>query len=116
MIISIVDALPILGTGTILIPWAIYSFLTGNVRMGLSLFILYCIVLIVRQLIEPKIVSEQIGIHPLLTLIAMYTGLNLLGFFGLIIGAITLLLLKNILMGIFKGKSLNEIISGSREQ
>ncbi|MCX7843536.1 MAG: sporulation integral membrane protein YtvI [Clostridia bacterium] len=115
LVISIVDALPILGTGTVLIPWGLYNIVTGDIRMGLSLFILYFIVLIVRQLIEPKIVGEQIGIHPLLTLMAMYTGLNLLGFAGLILGPVTLLLLKNILMGLFKGKSLKSMISHSEE-
>lgn len=110
-LISIIDALPILGTGSILIPWALYSIITGNIKLGLSLVILYGIVLVVRQLIEPKVLGQQIGIHPLLTLLAMYTGLNLFGVFGLILGPITLLLLKNVLHGVFKGRSFKEMIT-----
>ncbi|MDF2524591.1 MAG: ytvI, partial [Clostridiales bacterium] len=76
-VIAIIDALPILGTGGVLIPWALYEFLVGNVRTALSLLVLYLIVLIVRQLTEPKVLSQQIGLHPLVTLSAMYTGLRL---------------------------------------
>ncbi len=110
-LISIIDALPILGTGSILIPWAVYNFITGDIRMGLSLVILYGIVLVVRQMIEPKVLGQQIGVHPLLTLLAMYSGLKLLGVIGLIIGPITLLLLKNILQGVFKGRTLKEYLA-----
>lgn len=110
-IISIIDALPILGTGGILIPWSIYSFLTGNIRLGLSLISLYAVVLIVRQLTEPKVLGHQIGIYPLLTLIAMYSGLKLIGFGGLILGPITLLLLKNILSGILKNRTIKEMLN-----
>ncbi len=90
--ISIIDAFPILGTGGIVIPWAIYEFITKNYRMGVSLLIIYVIVLIVRQLTEPKILGQQIGVHPLLTLFAMYTGLQFLGVKGLILGPIIVLI------------------------
>ncbi|HHW48045.1 MAG TPA: sporulation integral membrane protein YtvI [Clostridiaceae bacterium] len=110
IIISIIDILPILGTGTVLIPWSLYSFFTGNIRMGISILILYVVVTIVRQVIEPKIVSQQIGVYPLLTLMASYVGLKLLGVLGLFLGPITFLLLKNILSGLFKNRSLKEII------
>jgi sporulation integral membrane protein YtvI len=110
-VISIIDILPILGTGTILIPWSLYNFLTGDIRMGVSLIILYVIILIVRQMIEPKIVGYQLGLYPLLTLMAMYIGLKLIGVLGLILGPIAFLLVKNILMGIFKNRSVREILS-----
>jgi sporulation integral membrane protein YtvI len=111
LFISIVDILPVLGTGSILIPWLLYEFLIGNVTMGISLLSLYLIILVVRQMIEPKILSRQIGIHPLLTLMAMYIGLKLFGFFGLVFGPITILLIKNILSGVFKNKPLKEIVN-----
>lgn len=110
IIISFIDILPILGTGTVLIPWGIYSLLTGNTRLGISLLILYVIVLIIRQIIEPRIVGNQIGIHPLLTLIAIYVGLKAIGVFGVILGPITFLLLKNIIAGLLKGKTFKELI------
>ena len=94
--ISIIDMFPVLGTGTVLIPWGLYCLLTGNIRVGVSLLILYGICLLVRQLLEPKIVGKQIGIHPLVTLMTMYAGLNLIGFAGMILGPILALVIKNL--------------------
>lgn len=114
LIISIVDLLPVLGSGTILIPWSIYSFLVGNIKGGISLIVLYAIVFVVRQMIEPKIVSHQIGVYPLLTLIAMYAGLKLVGVIGLILGPVTILLVKNILSGILKNRPLKEVLNKTK--
>jgi len=110
LLISIIDALPILGTGGVLIPWAIYNFITKDIRMGISLIILYGVVLVVRQLIEPKVLGQQIGLHPLATLLSIYVGLKVFGYVGMIIGPITLLLLKNIIGGLFKKKSFKEYV------
>ena len=96
MLISVVDALPILGTGTILIPWAVIQILLGNYKFAISLLIIYGICLLVRQLLEPRIVSDQIGMYPLLTLMAMYIGLNTLGFLGMILGIIVLIVVINL--------------------
>jgi len=115
LLISIIDALPILGTGGVLIPWAIYNFITHDLRMGISLIILYGVVLVVRQLIEPKVLGQQIGLHPLATLLAMYIGLRVFGYIGMIIGPITLLLLKNIIGGLFKKKSFKEYVRECKE-
>lgn len=109
--ISIIDALPILGTGGVLIPWSIYQLLLGDFRLGISLFILYAIVLVVRQMTEPKVLSQQIGLHPLVTLTAMYTGLKIFGVLGLILGPITVLVLKNILSGVFKSGMIKELLN-----
>lgn len=84
------------GSGTVLIPWAICSGLNGNFSLGISLIIIYAIILVTRQLIEPKIVSNKIGIHPIFTLIAMYTGFKFIGILGLLIGPIILIILKNV--------------------
>lgn len=101
--ISIIDMIPILGTGTVLIPWGLYSLITGDIRVGVSMLILYGICLLVRQLSEPKIVGKQIGLHPLITLMTMYAGLKLIGFFGMILGPILALLIKNFAeSGVFK--------------
>lgn len=94
--IGFVDALPILGSGTVMIPWAIIEALNGDLKLGIAVIIIYAIILIVRQLIEPRIISEKIGIHPIFTLIAMYTGFKLIGVLGLFIGPIVLIILKNI--------------------
>ncbi len=113
VLIAVIDALPVLGAGGVLIPWSLYSFLTGDIRMGVSILILYVVVLVIRQTVEPKVVGHQIGVYPLLTLLAMYTGLKLIGFAGLIIGPITFILIRNILITIYKNKPIKEILSPS---
>lgn len=112
--IAIIDALPVLGAGGVLIPWSLYSFITGDIRMGISVIVLYVVVLVIRQVVEPKVVGQQIGVYPLITLLAMYTGLRLIGFTGLILGPITFLLIRNILITIYKRKPVREIIGFSR--
>lgn len=94
--IGFVDALPIVGSGTIIIPWAVISASNGDIKLAIALVILYVIIIVARQLIEPKIVSSHIGIHPIFTLIAMYTGFKLIGVIGMFIGPIILIILKNI--------------------
>lgn len=96
VLIAIIDAFPILGCGTVLIPWAVFNAFTGNISMAIGIFILYLIITIVRQLLEPKIISKNIGVHPIFTLIAMYTGFKLFGFLGFIFGPIIMFMLKNI--------------------
>lgn len=94
--IAFVDALPILGSGTVMLPWAVFSFIDNNVSLGLLLIGLYVFTLVVRQMVEPRLVSNKIGIHPIFTLIAMYTGFKLTGVIGLFLGPIVLIILKNI--------------------
>jgi sporulation integral membrane protein YtvI len=94
--IGFVDALPILGSGTVMIPWAIISAVNGDLQLGIAIFVLYVIILVVHQLLEPKIVSNNLGIHPIFTLIAMYTGFKISGIIGLFIGPIILIILQNI--------------------
>jgi len=79
-----------------MIPWAIISATNGNITLGIALIILYVVILVTRQLAEPKVVSNKIGIHPIFTLIAMYTGFKITGLLGLFIGPIVLIILKNI--------------------
>ncbi len=84
LLISVIDLLPIIGTGTILLPWAVISFLQSNFKMGVGIIVLYIIICTVRNFLEPKIIGEQMGINPLLTLITMFLGLKILGVFGVI--------------------------------
>ena len=95
VIIAIVDILPILGTGTILIPWALFSFAVSDSRLGIGLLILYAAVSILRQIIEPKIVGSSLGIHPLATLASIYIGIKLIGLGGLFVGPAVALALKS---------------------
>ncbi len=97
LIISVVDVLPVLGTGTVLVPWALFALTLGDIRVGIGLLITYAVVTVVRQVIEPKIVGKFIGIPPLATLASMYVGLKLLGIMGLFLFPLAAILLKNIL-------------------
>jgi sporulation integral membrane protein YtvI len=95
LVIGFVDALPILGSGTVIVPWAVISALDGDIELALALLILLAVISIVRQFIEPKVVSKQIGIHPIFTLIAMYTGFKVIGIIGLLLGPIILIIINN---------------------
>lgn len=94
--IGFVDALPILGSGTVIVPWAAIAAIDGDIKFGIALLILLAVISVARQLMEPKVVSKQIGIHPIFTLIAMYTGFKAIGIMGLLVGPIVLIILKNI--------------------
>lgn len=100
--IGFVDALPILGSGTIMLPWAVISSLNGDLKLGIGIIVLWIIMSVVRQILEPKIVSGNIGIHPIFTLIAMYTGFKVIGIMGMLIGPIVLIILKSIFSSIIE--------------
>ena len=74
--------------GTMLIPWGVFCFATGNRRLGLSLLVLYGIIAVIRQLAEPKILGKHLGVPPLLMLLCLYAGLSLFGFWGIFIGPV----------------------------
>ena len=96
--IAVLDIMPILGTGGIMIPWAVTSLVLGYTGLGLKLFLIYGIVTVVRNYVEPKIVGTQLGLHPIITLVSMFVGLRLFGFwglFGLPVGISYLWKLKN---------------------
>jgi sporulation integral membrane protein YtvI len=93
VLIGFVDLLPYLGVGAAMIPWLAYNFLIGDWRLGTGLSILYGIMLVARQFIEPKVLASSVGLDPLPTLIAMFVGLNLFGIIGLIIGPVTIVVL-----------------------
>ena len=79
-----------------MLPWAVLSAADGNLELAIGILALWGIMSIVRQFLEPKLVSNKIGIHPIFTLIAMYTGFKFLGILGMVLGPIILIILKNI--------------------
>lgn len=81
--IAVFDIMPILGTGGIMIPWAIISLVLGYTRLGIELFVIYAIVTVVRNYMEPRIVGAQLSLHPIISLVSMFIGLRLFGFWGL---------------------------------
>ncbi|MGI6732202.1 MAG: sporulation integral membrane protein YtvI [Anaerovoracaceae bacterium] len=94
LLIAIFDVLPVLGTGGIMIPWTLFEVIRGNYSLAIGLFIIYVFVTIVRNVIEPRIVGKRIGLHPIVTLMAMFVGAQLFGVIGLFGFPITLALLR----------------------
>lgn len=90
---AFLDALPFFGSGAVLWPWCIISFISGNFKMGIGTIIIYIILVVVRQLTEPRIVSKKMGTNPILTLISMYLGYRLLGIGGMILGPLVMMLI-----------------------
>lgn len=96
LLTGIVDILPYLGTGAVFVPWIIYEAASGDVGLAIGLGVLYVIVLVQRQIMEPKILSSNIGLDPLATLIALFVGFKLIGFLGLIAGPVTLVIITTL--------------------
>lgn len=95
--VGILDALPVFGTGSVFIPWVIVLLFYKNYSLAVGIFIVYLVATLSRQSLEPKIISTQIGVHPLITLLVIYTGIKLFGIWGIIIApftAITILAIK----------------------
>ncbi|MGE4413078.1 MAG: sporulation integral membrane protein YtvI [Candidatus Caldatribacteriota bacterium] len=94
-LIAVIDFPPILGTGGVIIPWIIFEFIKGNLSFAIGLTILYLIITVVRNILEPKLIGEQIGLHPIVMIICMYIGLKSFGFAGLIILPVIIAFLKH---------------------
>jgi sporulation integral membrane protein YtvI len=95
-LVSVLDLLPIVGTSSFLIPWALVTMIGGDIKTGIGLIVIAVIVSVVREVIQPRIVGSQIGLTPLLTLISMYVGLKAFGLPGLFIAPISLIFIKNL--------------------
>lgn len=92
--IAVFDILPVAGSGGILIPWSLIALVSGNVGQCVGLLILYAVITVIRQYIEPKIVGDSLGVNPLVTLAGLYFGLKLFGFMGMFIVPICVMTLK----------------------
>jgi len=97
-LISLVDILPVLGTGTVILPWSIISILSGNINLGVSLIVMYIVISIVRNILEPKIIGRQMGLNPLMTLVTIFLGLKIWGIIGMFIFPILLIILNNLFL------------------
>ncbi len=95
--VSLVDILPVLGTGTVLLPWAVIELLFGRPSTAAGLIVLYLAVMVLRHILEPKIIGKQTGLHPLLCLGAMFVGLKSIGFWGLILFPFSLMVLLQLI-------------------
>lgn len=99
LIIATVDLLPVLGIGVIMIPWGVIALLGGNTFLGIGLFVLFVLISVARQMLEPRILGKRLGIHPLITLITMYIGFKLFGIIGMITGPLVATLISAVIRG-----------------
>jgi sporulation integral membrane protein YtvI len=114
LIIAIIDALPILGTGSVLIPWSIYLLVNNEYSFGISLLILYVIIWLLRSIMEQRILSSSLNINPLISLVSLFVGFKLFGVIGFLFGPIlftimTIVFDEEIKRGFFK------ILSGEEQ-
>jgi len=93
-LVTAVDILPVFGTGSVLIPWGLYEIFTGDSFLGIGLLILYLITLVVRRVVEPKVLGNAIGIGALPTLLSLYIGFKLVGTAGLFLGPALVIIYK----------------------
>ena len=105
--VAILDALPFFGSGAVLWPWSLVSFINANIKMGVALIIIYLCVIITRQLLEPKIVSSSVGVNPILTLLSMYIGYKVFSIGGMILGPIILI----VIISFYKAGAFNPLIN-----
>ena len=94
LVTSFVDALPVFGCGTVLIPWAIWSFASGEIGRGAGLLILFLVTYLVRQFLEPRLIGRMTGAHPFVALAAVYIGWRLAGVFGLVLAPVALVFVR----------------------
>lgn len=109
LIIAIVDMLPILGAGTVLVPWSAIMLILGNYKLAIGLFVLAGITYFSRQFLEPKILSDQMNVHPLITLLFMYAGLKIAGFLGLIVAPVVAFIIKITLSRMKNEKNVEKV-------
>ena len=95
-IIAILDIFPVLGTGTILLPWAVIASASGNLPLGIGLLLLYLVITVVRNIVEPHLVGKQMGLSPIVTLVSMIVGLHFLGIAGMILLPLVVAFLKSL--------------------
>ena len=118
LFIALFDALPILGTGAIVVPWALIELIRGHFPLAIGLLILYAIVYIVRNIIEPHVVGKKLGLDPIVSIVSIYLGFKLIGVFGMILMPITTqILLEMHRKGAIRlfGKSANPVTPPEEE-
>lgn len=106
--IGVLDALPLLGTGVVLVPWGIFALIQGNIVQGIVLLVLYAATSLIREFLEPKLMGSQIGLPPVLFLASVYWGLYLFGIWGVVLGPIGTILVVEIVKCVFCGENLDK--------
>ncbi|MEG1720774.1 MAG: AI-2E family transporter, partial [Pseudoflavonifractor sp.] len=113
-LLAALDFIPILGSGTVMIPWAVLDLFTGNFRHAVEMMVIWGIIALFRRFAEPKIVGDQTGLSPILSLVSIYIGMKLAGVWGMILGPILSMVLLNIIrLGVFSGLLLDLRLAGA---
>lgn len=103
-LLAVMDFIPIIGAGTVMVPWAVVDLVMGNYRRTLALMVIWGIICLFRRVAEPKVVGDQTGLSPILSLVSIYVGMRLAGVLGMILGPVVLLIGINIVkMDVFSG-------------
>ncbi len=110
LLIAFLDFLPVFGTGTVIWPWIVVDLINGNYTQAIFLFVIYIICQIVKQVLQPKMVGDSIGMNPLATLFFMYTGYKMGGFIGMIIG----IPIGMILISLYEAGVFDQLIKGGK--
>ena len=109
------DFIPIVGAGTIMVPWAVIDLITGKWQEAVGLLVIWGLIVLFRRVAEPKILGNQTGLSPILSLVGIYVGMKLGGVFGMIVGPLTLLVLINLgKLGIFR-PTMDDLRLASRD-
>ena len=106
--LAILDFIPLLGSGTVMIPWAVFAFLTRSYPTAISVILIWSVIAVFRRVAEPKIVGDQTGLSPVLSLVSIYVGMKLAGVTGMILGPIMVLVVLNLAgIGMFRNLRLD---------
>lgn len=97
LMIALLDILPALGTGIVRVPWAVILISDGAVGIGVGMLVLFAVIVVVRQIVEPRLVGRELGIHPLASLAAMYIGFGVFGFVGMLSAPISVVVIREII-------------------
>lgn len=106
ILVAVIDMLPVFGTGAVLIPWGVIQIIRGNLFLGIGLIVMYIVIYVVRQIAEPKILSTQMNVHPLITIFALYAGFKLAGILGMIVAPFLTFVIKTIYKSIKNEKNV----------
>lgn len=102
--LAVLDFIPIVGAGTVMVPWAVVELVTRNFSSAISLMVIWGVIALFRRAMEPKFVGDQTGLSPVLSLLSVYVGMKLGGVLGMILGPVLTLVLLNLAgMGLFRG-------------
>ena len=104
LVLAVMDFIPIIGAGTVMVPWAVIDLFTGNLGGAIRLMVIWGLIALFRRVGEPKFVGDQTGLSPILSLVSIYVGMRLGGVLGMIFGPTVLLIALNLVkLGLFDG-------------